>query len=255
MSSSTSPPNQIFIGTFIHPTSLNELTYLHDTAIFVEGATGKIAAIEPDLTRKDEVLTSLGWDPATTLLTDTTAPSMSGKRFFFPGLIDTHIHASQYPNAGIFGKSTLLDWLNTYTFPLESSLALDLPKARRIYTRVVHKTLSHGTTTAAYFATIDVAATAALADICLAAGQRALVGRVCMDEPATCPAWYRDESAAASVAKTREVVEYVRGRDPGGGAGAARGHAAVRAELFRRGDAWARGAGGRGGGLCGADAC
>ena len=34
---------------------------------------------------------------------------------------DTHIHASQFPNAGVFGTSTLLDWLNTYTFPLESS--------------------------------------------------------------------------------------------------------------------------------------
>lgn len=210
----------MFLGTFIHPTAPNELTYLHDTAVFVDGATGKIAAIEP-AAAQDEVLVRLGWTAAETQTHDvstsnTTSSSSGGKRFFFPGLIDTHIHASQYPNAGIFGKSTLLDWLNTYTFPLEASLGQDLAKARRVYGRVVRKTLSHGTTTAAYFATTDVAATQVLADVCLGVGQRALVGRVCMDEARMCPAWYRDESAAESLAKTREVVAYVQGRDPRG---------------------------------------
>ncbi|CAN8103187.1 unnamed protein product [Discula destructiva] len=214
-SASTPPQNKLFLGTFIHATCPNELSYLHQTAVFVEGATGKIAAIESDLSRTDEVLVRLGWSAATTQTVDTTSPG-GGKRFFFPGMIDTHIHASQYPNVGIFGKSTLLDWLNTYTFPLEASLGADPAKARRVYTRVVRKTLSHGTTAAAYFATIDVAATNALADVCLAAGQRALVGRVCMDDARTCPEWYRDESAAQSVARTRAVVDYVRGRDPAG---------------------------------------
>ena len=50
--------------------------------------------------------------------------------------LDTHIHASQYPNAGVFGKSTLLDWLNTYTFPLESSFA-DVEKACRGWLREI----------------------------------------------------------------------------------------------------------------------
>ncbi|MBH1945562.1 amidohydrolase family protein, partial [Erythrobacter sp. YJ-T3-07] len=90
------------------------------------------------------------------------------------------------------GKSTLRDWLNTYTFPMESSLA-DLAKARRVYTRCVQRTLSHGTTTAAYYATIDVPATNLLADLCLSLGQRAFVGRVCMDHRDLCPEYYRDE--------------------------------------------------------------
>lgn len=210
-------PKQLFIGTFIHPTAPNELTYLHDTAVFVDGTTGKIVAIEP-ATARDEVLQRLGWGVEETEILDidrgTTTPG--GKRFFFPGLIDTHIHASQYPNVGIFGKSTLLDWLNTYTFPLEASLGKDLAKARRVYGRVVRKTLSHGTTAAAYFATTDVEATKVLADTCLGVGQRALVGRVCMDEARICPAWYRDESAEDSVEKTKAVVDYVRGQDPRG---------------------------------------
>jgi guanine deaminase len=107
---------------------------------------------------------------------------------------------------GIFGNSTLLDWLEKYTFPLEASLK-DPAKARRVYARCIAKTLSHGTTTAAYYATVDVASTNLLADLCLKAGQRALVGRVCMDQLS--PAWYRDESPASALSDTRETIKHI----------------------------------------------
>ncbi|KAG8167286.1 hypothetical protein KVR01_002975 [Diaporthe batatas] len=234
-SSPPPPPNQVFIGTFIHSKTLDELEYLHNTAVFVEGGTGTIVAVErgrDNLTRAlDETLDRLGWSAAECRIHDTSPPSPSPAstpgdgsslptptpvRFFFPGFIDTHIHASQYPNAGIFGKSTLLDWLTTYTFPLEASLGADPSKARRVFARCVGRTLAHGTTCAAYFAALDPAATNLLADLCLSRGQRALVGRVCMDEPATCPPWYRDEDAAQGLARTRECVEHVRRADPRG---------------------------------------
>ncbi|WEW59484.1 amidohydrolase family protein [Emydomyces testavorans] len=140
--------------------------------------------------------------------------------FFFPGFVDTHIHASQYPNSGIFGSSTLLDWLETYTFPMESSFGnkdnpnVAPPSAHTAYNRVVSRTLSHGTTCAAYFATIHVPATNLLADICHARGQRALIGRVCMDNPKTCPAYYRDESNAQSLAATQASIAHIRSIDP-----------------------------------------
>jgi guanine deaminase len=127
---------------------------------------------------------------------------------------DTHVHASQYPNVGIFGKSTLLDWLNTYTFPLEASLS-DVAKAKRVYTACVRRTLSHGTTTAAYYATVDTAATNLLADLCLSIGQRAFVGRVCMDHAQICPSFYRDESPAEALAATKATIEHCRAIDPG----------------------------------------
>jgi guanine deaminase len=123
---------------------------------------------------------------------------------------DTHLHASQYPNVGIFGKSTMLDWLNTYTFPLEASLS-DLDKARAVYARCVRKTLSHGTTCAAYYATVDVPSTNLLADLYMEAGQHALVGRECMDQLS--PAWYRDESPEASLAATRESIAHIASID------------------------------------------
>lgn len=127
-------------------------------------------------------------------------------------LTDTHIHASQYPNAGIFGKSTLLDWLNTYTFPLESSLS-DLATAAKVYNRVVARTLSHGTTTASYYATIHVPATNLLADICQSHGQRAFIGRVCMDSE-HCPDYYRDESTAATLQATEACIAHIASIDP-----------------------------------------
>lgn len=104
-----------------------------------------------------------------------------------------------------------MDWLDTYTFPLESSFA-DLSVARRVYSRVVARTLSHGTTTAAYYATTHVPATNLLADICAARGQRALVGRVCMDRLS--PPTYRDETPAASLAATKSCIAHIRALDP-----------------------------------------
>lgn len=116
---------------------------------------------------------------------------------------------------GVFGKTTLLDWLQRYTFPLEASLR-DLAKARRVYTACVRRTLAHGTTMAAYFATTDAAATNLLADLCLGLGQRALVGRVCMDARHACPDYYRDESPDEAVRATLDTVDHVRRIDARG---------------------------------------
>jgi guanine deaminase len=71
----------------------------------------------------------------------------------------------------------LLDWLQKYTFPLESSFK-DPKKAKHAYTRCVKRTLAWGTTTASYYGTIHVEATNILADICQTLGQRAFIGKV-----------------------------------------------------------------------------
>jgi guanine deaminase len=86
-------------------------------------------------------------------------------------------HASQYPNAGIGRDLPLLDWLQKYTFPLESSFK-DSKKAQHVYAQCVKRTLAHGTTTASYYGTIHVDATNILADICHGIGQRAFIGKV-----------------------------------------------------------------------------
>ncbi|KAF2760983.1 guanine deaminase [Pseudovirgaria hyperparasitica] len=202
----------VYIGSFVHCRSVTELEIENDGAIGVDksgvirfvlrGAGGNAENIKKTLEFKEAfehghvefvIVKKGGW--------------------FFPGFIDTHIHASQYPNTGLFGKTTLLDWLNTYTFPLESSFS-DLDKARKIYSRAVARTLAHGTTTASYYTTFHVPATNLLADICLAKGQRAFVGRVCMDQLS--PEYYRDESIEIGTENSRKCIDYVRSIDPAG---------------------------------------
>lgn len=194
---SPSSKNFVYTGTFIHTPTPTSLQILTNTAIFVE--SGVITSIVTPI-------------PSSLPTTHIHIPSPEGS-FFFPGFIDTHIHASQYPNAGIFGTSTLLDWLQTYTFPLERSLA-DPIKARKVYSRVLQRTLANGTTAAAYYATIDVATTNLLADLALEAGQRAWIGRCSMDQNS--PADYTDPSAEASISRTQAVIDHCRKIDPEG---------------------------------------
>jgi len=205
MAASQQISKTIYLGPFVHSKSLQELEICKNGAIGVD-ENGKIAFVERDTTPLNVLEQQQGWK-------DAKIVRIQDNGFFFPGFIDTHIHASQYPNAGIFGKSTLLDWLNTYTFPLEGSLS-DLPIARKVYNRVVSRTLSHGTTTASYYATVHVPATNLLADICLAKGQRALVGRVCMNQMS--PEYYRDESIPEAVKASRECIAHCSSIDPTG---------------------------------------
>lgn len=60
-----------------------------------------------------------------------------------PGLVDTHIHAPQYSYAGTALDMPLLQWLSTYTFPVESRFK-DLEFANRVYTQVVVSLLASG---------------------------------------------------------------------------------------------------------------
>ncbi|KAK5328396.1 hypothetical protein LTR93_002181 [Exophiala xenobiotica] len=215
----------IYFGRFVSAPTPNELL-IRTGAVLVDSKNGKGVITKADWTidGPDGAVSKFGVE----------APVVTSKDngFFFPGFIDTHIHASQYPNVGIFGKSTLLDWLTTYTFPLESSFGnADSPmyqrdsiepppdpraRAKKVYNRLINRTLAHGTTTASYYATIHVEATNLLAEIAFRKGQRAYIGRVCMDRPETCPDYYRDESTEQTIANTKASIEYCRGLDPSG---------------------------------------
>lgn len=129
-----------------------------------------------------------------------------------PGLIDTHIHAPQWPQLGTGLDIPLEQWLFDYTFPLESRYA-DEEFAQDVWNHMVPALLSHGTTTAVYYSTIHEAATLALARTCLAYGQRAYVGRVAMDHPEGTPEWYRDPDAASGIAASTRSIEAIRALD------------------------------------------
>jgi len=130
--------------------------------------------------------------------------------YILPGFVDLHVHAPQYPQLGDALDVPLEVWLQKYTFPLEARYQ-DATFARHIYGLLVEDLLANGTTTALYFATIHQEATRALVDICLEKGQRALIGKVAMDNADECPDYYRDLSADEALDGTRALIDYVRG--------------------------------------------
>ena len=91
-----------------------------------------------------------------------------------------------------------------------------LARAKAVYSRVLSLTLAHGTTTASYYATISVPATNLLASLAFDKGQRAYIGRACMDDPSTCPEYYRDESTEQTIKHTHASVDFCRQLDPTG---------------------------------------
>ncbi len=137
---------------------------------------------------------------------DVTLPS---GHVLLPGLIDTHVHAPQWPQLATALDRPLEEWLFHHTFPLEARYA-DLGFATTVWDSLVPSLLAAGTTTAVYHASIHEPATTALAEACHRHGQRAFVGRVAMDHPTGTPEWYRDETAAESVAASARSIDAIR---------------------------------------------
>lgn len=182
-------------GTFFDSPAPDRVDVLAD-AIVVVDAAGRIEAVLGPGTP--------GYDGAARDAVDTAGCCL------LPGFVDLHVHAPQYPQLGQALDEPLEIWLGKYTFPLEARYA-DLDFARPRYDALVRDLVANGTTTALYFATVDLAATQLLADLAIAHGQRALIGKVAMDDPASCPDGYRDASAASAIADTRALIDYVRG--------------------------------------------
>jgi guanine deaminase len=130
-------------------------------------------------------------------------------QYLLPGLVDLHIHAPQWPQLGKALHLPLEQWLTDYTFPLEARYG-DLEFATAMYSSLVEALLANGTTTAVYFATVHLAASLRLAEICRDRGQRAFVGKVVMDDHAQCPTYYRDETTELALEETVAFIETVR---------------------------------------------
>ncbi|XP_008417199.1 guanine deaminase [Poecilia reticulata] len=190
-------------GTFVHSTAEEALQILEDALLGVD-SKGKIAFIGEgkDLQKLSE---SFGF-------CSSAVTQLRQHEFFMPGMIDTHIHAPQYSYAGTALDMPLLQWLNTYTFPVESRFQ-DIEFAKKVYTQVVKRTLRNGTTTACYFATIHTDASLLLGQIANDFGQRALVGKVCMDRNDGVK-YYRETSEESQEETYRFIKELLNKKYP-----------------------------------------
>ncbi|NXO11604.1 GUAD deaminase, partial [Oriolus oriolus] len=183
----------VFKGTFVHSSASAPMEILHGHLLGVDD-NGAIVFME-QADQLEELAKTWGFKTS-------DIRQLSKHEFFMPGLVDTHIHAPQYSFTGTRVDLPLLQWLTSYTFPTEAKYQ-DSGFAEEVYTRVVRRTLKNGTTTACYFATIHTDSSLLLAEITDKFGQRAFVGKVCMDVNDSVPQ-YR-EITADSVQETERT--------------------------------------------------
>ncbi|KAJ3046067.1 hypothetical protein HDV00_003817 [Rhizophlyctis rosea] len=205
----------VLVGRIVHSRSLSELEVIEHGVLGVT-FDGKIAfreVIDGDASNSEseqlvkETLTRLSQEYG---FPQRAVRRLTADQFLLPGFIDTHIHAPQYVYTGTGYDLPLMDWLEKYTFPREKAFS-DPEYARTAYTKAVTRCLRSGTTTAAYYATIHNEATKILAHIISDLGQRAFVGKVCMDRNS--PQWYT-ETTEDSLRDTKDIADYIANLSP-----------------------------------------
>ena len=183
------------MGPIVQSLLLGELSISH--SLLGIDTQGKIAFVRPHQ-QLEAVRDEFGFE-------ESCQVQLSPCQFLVPGFVDTHIHAAQLPNIGLGLDKPLLEWLQTYTYPLEARFG-DTDYARRVYREVVRGTLRAGTTTACYYTSVHVEASKAMCDLMLEAGQRGLVGKVCMDRdcpPDLC------ETLQSSIEGSKQLIEHI----------------------------------------------
>ncbi|XP_035911504.1 guanine deaminase [Anopheles stephensi] len=186
---------QVFVGQIVHCKSLDELELFEDG--FVAVNDGKIESVGLR-SQLDALPASESYERIL----------LSPSQFLLPGLIDCHIHAPQVPNIGLGLDKPLLEWLESYTFPLEANYR-DVEFASRVYKYVVNTTINHGTTTACYFGSIFTETNKILADEMVRQGQRGFVGKVSSNR--MCPDFYVECDTETSVKDNVNFIRYVTG--------------------------------------------
>jgi guanine deaminase len=186
-------------GPVVHAVEFGRVEILSHAFILVDQSCGRIVSVSAGRPVMDQEakLTHLLLKP---------------NQFTCPGFIDTHYHAPQTENMGLGLDYTLLEWLDRVTFPRERSYSTRTEAdICHEYNAMVRRLLSSGTTTCVYFGSLQAAANKILAKSVHSAGQRAFIGKVCMDQnspPEYC------ESDAENVAGTLELIDAIQKISP-----------------------------------------
>lgn len=188
------------IASFMHAPKLGEVDICRDALIIVDGKGVISAVIRPDDANYEKAKSQANENGS--------LEQLPSDQYLLPGFVDLHIHAPQWPQLGKALDVPLEVWLMEHTFPLEARYQ-DRKFAEAMYADLVNALLANGTTTALYFATIHEEATQVLANTCLDLGQRALIGKVVMDNPDQCPDYYRDKSTEIALSETESFIGYV----------------------------------------------
>lgn len=159
--------------------------------------------------REGRILGLLPWEEGQQYLRQPTDYRDLRDKLLVPGFVDCHLHYPQTEMMGAYGEQ-LLEWLTTYTFPVESQYA-DAGHAAQMSAFFLEQLIANGTTTALVFGTVHPQSVEALFAAASQLEMRLIAGKVMMDRNAPD---YLTESAADSEAQTRALIErwHNRGR-------------------------------------------
>lgn len=168
--------------------------YIEDGLLLLNG--GKIVSLQ-------------SWEEGQSLLSDPQAVIDYRGKLIVPGFVDTHIHYPQTEMIGAFGEQ-LLEWLQHYTFPVESQYHCPT-HAANMSAFFLQQLLSNGTTTALVFGTVHPQSVDALFEAAHRLNMRLIAGKVMMDCNAPD---YLTETPEQSYQQTRELIDrwHNRGR-------------------------------------------
>lgn len=187
------------VGPIIHAIEFGAVEFIEKGTVLVDRLSGKILKVS-HCSDEQEIIDE----------SDIETITLPCGQFLCPGFIDTHHHAPQTSNLGLGLDRELLEWLQTYTFPREKSYSTRAAGSIKLeYTEMARRLIRGGTTTCVYFGSIQVEANKILVDALEECGQRAFVGKVCMDQNS--PDDYR-ESTEESIEGTKEFVSYVQAK-------------------------------------------
>ena len=149
-----------------------------------------------------EIVSLQSWEEGRGLLAEGAAVQDYRGKLIVPGFVDTHIHYPQTEMIGAYGEQ-LLEWLQQYTFPVESQYHCPQHSAK-MSAFFLHQLLSNGTTTALVFGTVHPESVDALFHAADRLGMRLIAGKVMMDRNAPD---YLTETPEQSYQQTRELIQ------------------------------------------------
>jgi guanine deaminase len=192
-------PAQVFKGHIVSPLGPDKLLDIQDGYLLCN----QDGAIEA-------VLTSSEFDKLNTSGKALPKVIDLGKRLIMPGFVDTHVHLPQISLTGKSGAS-LLDWLNTFIFPVEAKFQ-DVDYSKRIARWFFSELARNGTTSSLVFTTIHPQATDIAFQVAAEIGSRAIIGKVMMDSNAP---EYLIEDTGASIEQSASLCKKWHGYDNG----------------------------------------
>ena len=104
---------RIFFGRIIHSKSLKKFDILSRGSLGVK-PDGTIAFLRENGCRETAMAAAreMGY-------TSVEVIEIAASQFLFPGMIDTHLHAPQWPNLALGMEGNLREWREEWTDPIE----------------------------------------------------------------------------------------------------------------------------------------